>query len=115
MNTLGGLVDLISNISLGESKERTADLLGHVFEYFLGEFARDEGKKGGEFYTPQEVSELLARISKGRSVVVIEHDMEFVKSIAHKVTVLHQGKLLAAGSMDQVQNNPKVIEVYLGH
>jgi len=48
-------------------------------------------------------------------VVVIEHDMEFVKSIAHKVTVLHQGKLLAAGSMDAVQNDPKVIEVYLGH
>ena len=48
-------------------------------------------------------------------MVVIEHDMEFVKSIAHKVTVLHQGKLLAAGSMDAVQNDPKVIEVYLGH
>ncbi|HAF93661.1 MAG TPA: ABC transporter ATP-binding protein, partial [Pseudomonas sp.] len=46
---------------------------------------------------------------------VIEHDMEFVKSIAHKVTVLHQGKLLAEGSMDAVQNNPKVVEVYLGH
>jgi urea transport system ATP-binding protein len=46
---------------------------------------------------------------------VIEHDMEFVKSIAHKVTVLHQGRILAAGSMDQVQADPKVIEVYLGH
>jgi urea transport system ATP-binding protein len=58
---------------------------------------------------------LLNRISQGRSVLEIEHDMEFVKSIAHKVTVLHQGKVLAEGSMESVQKNPKVIEVYLGH
>jgi len=48
-------------------------------------------------------------------VIVVEHDMEFVKRIAHKVTVLHQGKWLAEGSMETVQSNPKVIEVYLGH
>jgi len=46
---------------------------------------------------------------------VIEHDMNFVREIAHKVTVMHQGKLLAEGSMDEVQANEKVIEVYLGH
>jgi urea transport system ATP-binding protein len=59
-------------------------------------------------------AELLNRISKGRSIVLIEHDMEFVRKIAHKVTVLHQGKVLSEGSMDQVQSDPKVIEVYLG-
>jgi urea transport system ATP-binding protein len=59
-------------------------------------------------------ADLLNRISKGRSIVLIEHDMEFVRKIAHKVTVLHQGKVLSEGSMDQVQNDPKVIEVYLG-
>jgi urea transport system ATP-binding protein len=60
-------------------------------------------------------AELLQRICQNRSVVVIEHDMDFVKRIAHKVTVMHQGKILAEGSMDQVQNDPKVIDVYLGH
>ena len=59
-------------------------------------------------------ADLLKRISKGRSIVLIEHDMEFVRKIAHRVTVLHQGKVLSEGSMDQVQNDPKVIEVYLG-
>jgi urea transport system ATP-binding protein len=60
-------------------------------------------------------AELLQRICKNRSVIVIEHDMEFVKRIAHKVTVMHQGKILAEGSMEAVQSNPKVIDVYLGH
>jgi len=51
----------------------------------------------------------------GRSVIVIEHDMDFVEKIASKVTVLHQGKLLAEGQMSEVKANPEVIEVYLGH
>ena len=59
--------------------------------------------------------ELLRTVAMGRSVVVIEHDMEFVRAIADKVTVLHQGKVLAEGSMDVVQSDPRVIEVYLGH
>ena len=60
-------------------------------------------------------ADLLERICKNRSVIVIEHDMEFVKRIAHKVTVMHQGKILAEGPMDKVQADPKVIDVYLGH
>ncbi len=60
-------------------------------------------------------AELLGRICQNRSVIVIEHDMAFVKKIAHKVTVMHQGKILAEGPMDQVQADPKVIDVYLGH
>ena len=57
--SLGGLIDLISNVALGDAKSRSADVLGHVFEYFLGEFALAEGKKGGQFYTPRSVVELL--------------------------------------------------------
>lgn len=60
-------------------------------------------------------AELLHRICQNRAVIVIEHDMDFVKKIAHKVTVMHQGKILAEGPMDQVQADPKVIDVYLGH
>ena len=63
----------------------------------------------------EQTAELLNGISKGRSIVVIEHDMAFVRMVAHKVTVLHQGKLLAEGSMDQVQAHERVKEVYLGH
>ena len=60
-------------------------------------------------------ADLLQRICQNRAVIVIEHDMDFVKKIAHKVTVMHQGKILAEGPMDQVQADPKVIDVYLGH
>jgi urea transport system ATP-binding protein len=62
-----------------------------------------------------KTAELLKEIIKNRSVIVIEHDMKFVESIAHRVTVLHQGKVLAEGDMQSVQSNPKVKEVYLGH
>lgn len=75
----------------------------------------DEPVAGMSVREREQTADLLNRICKGRSVLVIEHDMEFVARIAHKVTVLHQGKILAEGDMDKVQNDPKVIEVYLGH
>ena len=67
--------------------------------------------------TPQETertAELLLSLAGKHSVVVVEHDMEFVRSIATRVTVLHEGRVLAEGQMDEVQNDPRVIEVYLG-
>ena len=75
----------------------------------------DEPVAGMSVKEREQTAELLKRICIGRSVLVIEHDMEFVAKIAHKVTVLHQGKILAEGDMKTVQNNPDVIEVYLGH
>ncbi|WP_181308178.1 class I SAM-dependent DNA methyltransferase [Rufibacter sp. XAAS-G3-1] len=60
--SLGELIDLVGNIALGTAKARSADVLGHVFEYFLGEFALAEGKKGGQFYTPRSVVELLVEM-----------------------------------------------------
>jgi len=67
--------------------------------------------------TPQETertAELLLGLAGKHSVVVVEHDMEFVRSIAGVVTVLHEGSVLAEGRMDVVQNDPRVVEVYLG-
>jgi urea transport system ATP-binding protein len=67
--------------------------------------------------TPQEVektAEILTSLSKENAVVVVEHDMEFIRSIASKVTVLHEGSVLAEGNMDAIQNNEKVRKVYLG-
>jgi urea transport system ATP-binding protein len=58
--------------------------------------------------------ELLMSLAGKHSVVVIEHDMTFVRQIARKVTVLHQGSVLCEGTVDEVQNDERVIEVYLG-
>ena len=59
-------------------------------------------------------AELLLAIARDRAVLVIEHDMEFVRSLARKVTVLHEGSVLCEGSVDQVQQDERVREVYLG-
>ena len=60
--SLGGLIDLFSNVAFEETKGKSSDILGHVFEYFLGQFALAEGKKGGQFYTPRSVVELLVEM-----------------------------------------------------
>ena len=67
--------------------------------------------------TPHEIertAQLLRSLAGEHTVVVVEHDMDFVRSIARQVTVLHEGRVLAEGDMDQVQNDPRVIDVYLG-
>jgi len=67
--------------------------------------------------TPQETertAQLLLSLAGTHSVIVVEHDMDFVRSIARTVTVLHEGRVLAEGDMDCVQNDPRVIDVYLG-
>jgi type I restriction enzyme M protein len=59
---LGELIDLIGNIGLGNKENRSKDILGRVYEYFLGEFANAEGKKGGQFYTPRSIVQLLVEM-----------------------------------------------------
>ena len=74
----------------------------------------DEPVAGMTHQEIERTAELLNGLAGERTVVVVEHDMEFVRSIARTVTVLHEGRVLAEGSMDEVQTDPQVIEVYLG-
>lgn len=74
----------------------------------------DEPVAGMTHQEAERTAELLTGLAGEHSVVVVEHDMDFVRSIAKTVTVLHEGSVLAEGNMDEVQNDPKVIEVYLG-
>jgi len=92
--SLGGLIDLVSNVALGDAKARSADVLGHVFEYFLGEFALAEGKQGGQFYTPRSIVELLVKMLEPYKGRVFDpccgSGGMFVQS--EKLVAEHQGK-----------------------
>lgn len=74
----------------------------------------DEPVAGMTAQETERTGELLVSLAGKHSVVVVEHDMGFVRAIARKVTVLHEGKVLAEGTMNEIQNDPRVIEVYLG-
>jgi len=74
----------------------------------------DEPAAGMTDAETMQTAELLKEIAKDHSVIVVEHDMDFVKALESRVTVLHEGHVLAEGSLETVQNNQKVIEVYLG-
>ena len=75
----------------------------------------DEPVAGMSFHEREQTAALLAALAADHAIIIIEHDMQFVQRIAHRVTVLHQGTLLAEGKMADVQNHPRVKEVYLGH
>jgi urea transport system ATP-binding protein len=75
----------------------------------------DEPVAGMSVSERVKTAELLHRIIADRSVIVIEHDMKFVEDIAHRVTVMHQGKVISEGTMAHVQADPRVVDVYLGH
>jgi urea transport system ATP-binding protein len=112
-------------IGLADSLEMEAGLLSHGQKQWLEIgmllmqdpelLMLDEPIAGMSSRERELTADLLQRICRNRSMIVIEHDMEFVRKIAHKVTVMHQGKILAEGPMEKIQENPKVIDVYLGH
>ncbi|MEJ2345870.1 MAG: urea ABC transporter ATP-binding protein UrtD [Gammaproteobacteria bacterium] len=74
----------------------------------------DEPVAGMTHQEMDQTAELLTGLAGRHSIVVVEHDMDFVRSIARKVTVLHEGSVIAEGGMSQVQSDPRVVEVYLG-
>ncbi|MCK5917243.1 MAG: ATP-binding cassette domain-containing protein, partial [Cocleimonas sp.] len=116
--------EVLSIIGLKESAQQRSGSLSHGQKQWLeiGMLLMqdpklllvDEPVAGMTHQEMDRTAELLTSLAGKHSVVVVEHDMDFVRSIANKVTVLHQGSVLAEGTMDEVQNNQKVIEVYLG-
>lgn len=116
---------IADTIFLSEEIEKPAGLLSHGQKQWLeigmlliqkpDLLMLDEPVAGMSVAERRQTAILLRRITEGRSVIVIEHDMHFVEEIADRVTVLHQGKVLSEGSMERVKNDPKVVEVYLGH
>jgi urea transport system ATP-binding protein len=116
--------DVLGVIGLGDARDRPAALLAHGHKQWLEigmllaqdpqVLLLDEPVAGMTQTETERTAELVKSLAAERTVVVVEHDMEFVRHIAQKVTVLHEGKLLAEGSMEKVQSDPRVIEVYLG-
>jgi urea transport system ATP-binding protein len=118
------LADLLQTIRLSPLRTRVAGSLSHGQKQWLeiGMLLAQEPKlmlvdepvAGMTDAETRQTAELLKEINRDRTVVVVEHDMAFVRELGVKVTVLHEGSVLAEGSIDQVSSNERVIEVYLG-
>ncbi|WP_221074594.1 urea ABC transporter ATP-binding protein UrtD [Agarivorans aestuarii] len=119
------IMEIAEMVFLSDKLNDQADLLSHGQKQWLEIgmlliqdpelLMLDEPVAGMSVAERKQTAQLLQSITKQRSVLVIEHDMQFVEDIADRVTVLHQGKVLSEGSMQRVKNDPKVVEVYLGH
>ena len=117
--------DVAQQIFLSDMLETQAELLSHGQKQWLEIgmllvqnpelIMLDEPVAGMTAKEREATAALLEKIAKERSIIIIEHDMDFVAKIADQVTVLHLGKILKQGSMDQVRDDPVVQEVYLGH
>ncbi|HVV53085.1 MAG TPA: urea ABC transporter ATP-binding protein UrtD [Polyangia bacterium] len=116
--------EILELIGLQDQAKREAGLLAHGQKQWLEigmllaqsptVLLVDEPIAGMTHAETERTAELLTSLAGQHTVVVVEHDMEFVRSIARRVTVLHQGKVLAEGPMAQIQKDPRVVEVYLG-
>lgn len=119
------VTEALETIGLTHLADRPAGVLAHGQKQWLEigmllvqdakVMLLDEPVAGMSAHEREETGELLRRIGAERTIVVIEHDMDFVRSYADHVTVMHAGKILAEGSVQDVQADPRVQEVYLGH
>jgi urea transport system ATP-binding protein len=118
------IASTLATVGLADKADLLAGVLSHGEKQWL-EIAMvmaqdpelllvDEPVAGMTDEETAQTGQLLESIAAERSVLVIEHDMEFVRQIARTVTVLHQGTVLCEGPVDQVQSDPRVVEVYLG-
>ncbi len=118
------ILETLERIGLAKSADRPAGLLSHGQKQWLEIgmllmqeprlLLLDEPVAGMSDHETERTAELVLALAGSHSVVVVEHDMDFIARIARKVTVLHEGHVLAEGTMDKVQNDERVIEVYLG-
>ena len=116
--------EVLALLRLGNERARRAGLLSHVQKQFLEIgmllvqephlLLLDEPAAGMTDAETEYTAELFRQLAGKHSLMVVEHDMGFVETIADRVTVLHQGRVLAQGSLRDVQANEQVIEVYLG-
>ncbi|HEY2628637.1 MAG TPA: urea ABC transporter ATP-binding protein UrtD [Usitatibacter sp.] len=118
------IATMLERVRLNESADRPAGLLSHGQKQWLEIgmllmqeprlLLLDEPVAGMSDDETERTAELFLTLAGQHSLVVVEHDMAFIAKIARKVTVLHEGSVLAEGSLDTVQNDPRVVEVYLG-
>ena len=117
--------EVAKTIFLADALQQRAEFLSHGQKQWLeigmlliqqpALMMLDEPVAGMSVAERKKTAELLHTITAGRSVLVVEHDMGFVEDIAHRVTVMHQGKILSEGTLAHVKADPRVVEVYLGH
>jgi urea transport system ATP-binding protein len=118
------IAETMALVGLGGAADRIAGLLSHGQKQWLEigmllvqdpkVLLLDEPVAGMSDEETERTAELFVSLAGRHSLVVVEHDMAFIETIARKVTVLHEGSVLAEGPMEQVKNDPRVIEVYLG-
>ena len=118
------IAGILATIRLSDHARRPAGVLSHGQKQWLeigmllGQDPElllvDEPVAGMTDSETALTAELLREINRTRTVVVVEHDMEFVRALSVRVTVLHEGSVLAEGALDDVSNDPRVVEVYLG-
>ena len=121
----GQVEEVARSVFLHDHLDRPADILSHGQKQWLeigmlliqdpALLMLDEPVAGMSVSERAKTAELLRRIIQRRSVLVIEHDMGFVESIADKVMVLHQGRVISEGSIAHVKADRRVVDVYLGH
>ena len=119
------IFDVAEEIFLSDVLDQPAELLSHGQKQWLEigmllvqdpELVMlDEPVAGMTAKERDATATLLRKIAKERSIIIIEHDMDFVAKIAYRVTVLHLGKIIKEGTMEEVRDDPRVKEVYLGH